>query len=86
MKKEPFAPGGRRKGLKLLWMEFCSIDEDGHISDAGMFEDLDRPASPASQRAMLKSLRKQGLSDEAIRRTWPGLALLLPDPGTTSSP
>lgn len=67
-------------------MEFCSIDDDGHISDAGMFGDLDRVDSPATQRATLKSLRKQGLSDEAIRHTWPGLALLLPEPGTTSRP
>ena len=61
-------------------MEFCSIDEDGRTSDAGMFGDLDQVDSPATQRATLKQLRKQGLTDDAIRRTWPSLAALLPPP------
>ena len=58
-------------------MEFCYEDENGRLTDAGMFGDLDQVDSPATQRATLKQLRKQGLSDEAIRHTWPGLTPLL---------
>ena len=89
--KKEKSPRARRKarGLKLYFaaragynrqMEFCYEDENGRLTDAGMFGDLDQANSPATQRATLKQLRKQGVSDEAIRRTWPGLAPLLDSP------
>ena len=64
-------------------MEFSSTDPvTGRLSDEGMFSDLDQADSPATQRRLLKGLRKQGLSDDAIRATWPQLAPLLAPPLT----
>lgn len=63
-------------------MEFCSIDPvTGSLTDAGMFADLDQVEEPVRlRRRSLARLRKQGLSDDAIRECWPGLASLLPTP------
>ncbi len=58
-------------------MEFCSTDDEGRPTDEGMFGDLDQVDSSATQRRMLRRLLAQGLTAEAIKRTWPDLAPLL---------
>lgn len=54
--------------------EFFYLDDSGKKADASLHADLlKQPASEYSKRQERERLKQQGISEEAMRKTWPGL-------------
>lgn len=54
--------------------EFFYLGEDGKKSDADLHADLlKQPMSEYSKRQARERLRQQGVTEEAMRKSWPDL-------------